>query len=112
MTKQHPDSGFTLIEVLLVIVILALLASVVVAAVDGITADAEETGCDAQRRVLTTAVEGFFALRAVEFIPATDTTDDRYENTLVAEGLIRQPSEHLNLTAAGDVVAPIGSPCA
>jgi prepilin-type N-terminal cleavage/methylation domain-containing protein len=113
MTQQHPDSGFTLIEVLLVIVILGLLASVVVASVGAITAEANETGCDADRRQLYTAVESFFAQRSVDQIPATEpmSDPDRYEKTLVAGEFMKGVSEMYDLTDAGVLTVPPGSPC-
>ena len=111
MTKQHPDSGFTLIEVLLVIVILGLLASVVVASVGGIKATAEETGCDAGRRVLYTAVESFFAQRSLDLIPAADTSPNRYELTLVDAQVLRGTSDLYDLDDRGELIVADGSPC-
>lgn len=55
------DEGFTLIELLIVIVILGILAAVVVFAVGGITQDAEENACDAEKRAVETAVEAYRA---------------------------------------------------
>lgn len=111
MTQQHPDSGFTLIEVLLVIVILGLLASVVVASVGGIKAEAEETGCDADRRVLYTAVETYFAQRAVNVIPAADASPDGYELTLVDAQFLRSTSDLYDLDELGELAVADGSPC-
>jgi prepilin-type N-terminal cleavage/methylation domain-containing protein len=111
MTKQHPDSGFTLIEVLLVIVILGLLASVVVASVGGIKGQAEASVCDADRRVLYTAVETFFAQRNLDAIPAADASPDRYELTLVDEQVLRSPSELFDLDDRGELTVADGSPC-
>jgi general secretion pathway protein G len=111
MTKQHPDSGFTLIEVLLVIVILGLLASVVVASVGGIRAGAEETGCDAERRVLYTAVETFFAQRSLDLIPAADASPNGYELTLVDAQVLRRTSDLYDLDDRGELTVADGSPC-
>jgi general secretion pathway protein G len=57
------DEGFTLIELLIVIVILGILAAVVVFAVGGITQDAEQNACQAEKRAVETAVEAFRADR-------------------------------------------------
>lgn len=111
MTKQRPDQGFTLIEVLLVIVILGLLASVVVASVGGIRAEAEESGCAAAERQMYTAVEAFFAQRSLDVIPAADASPDGYELTLVAERLLRRPSELFDLDDRGGLIVAAGSPC-
>jgi general secretion pathway protein G len=111
MTKQRPDQGLTLIEVLLVIVILGLLASVVVASVGGIRAEAEQSGCEAVEQQLYTAVDTFFAQRSLDVIPAADASPDGYELTLVAEQLLRRPSDEFDLTDRGVLVVAPGSPC-
>ena len=79
-TKQQQDGGFTLIEVLIVIVILGVLATVVVFAVGGATTDAEDSGCRSDAKVLVTAVEAYFAQHGSGPIPDADGTPDGYEN--------------------------------
>ncbi len=51
------DAGFTLVELLIVIVVLGLLATVTVFAVRGITDQGQESACAAELRVLVTAQE-------------------------------------------------------
>ena len=51
------DKGFTLVELLIVIVILGILATVTVFAVRGITERSQENACDVELRALDTAVE-------------------------------------------------------
>ncbi len=59
------DKGFTLVELLIVIVILGILATVTVFAVRGITDRARRTACKADEATLQTAVEaGLRAERA------------------------------------------------
>lgn len=55
------DEGFTLVELLIVIVILGILAAVVVFAVGGITDRGQENACKVGRRTLETAVEAYYA---------------------------------------------------
>lgn len=55
------DKGFTLVELLIVIVILGILATVTVFAVQGITDRGEESACDADRSTVESAAEAFFA---------------------------------------------------
>ena len=59
MKKQ--DKGFTLVELLIVIVILGILATVTVFAVRGITDTGQENACDVEQRTLDTAVEAYYA---------------------------------------------------
>ena len=61
MDHNKQDKGFTLVELLIVIVILGILAGVTVFAVRGITQDANENSCAAEQRTIETAMEAFFA---------------------------------------------------
>jgi prepilin-type N-terminal cleavage/methylation domain-containing protein len=69
--EPQNQNGFSLVELLIVIVILGLLATAVVFAVGGITADAEESGCDADAHILITATEAFFAQKGTNAIVPT-----------------------------------------
>ncbi len=55
------DKGFTLVELLIVIVILGILATVTVFAVRGITDQGKTSACDTDKVTLQTAVETFLA---------------------------------------------------
>ena len=55
------DKGFTLVELLIVIVILGILATVTVFAVRGITNNGKESACAADKKVLETAAESYQA---------------------------------------------------
>jgi prepilin-type N-terminal cleavage/methylation domain-containing protein len=58
--KNKQDKGFTLVELLIVIVILGILATVTVFAVGGITDRATENTCAVEFATVQTAVEAFF----------------------------------------------------
>jgi len=58
--KNKQDKGFTLVELLIVIVILGILATVTVFAVRGITARSQDNACDVEQRALATAVEAYY----------------------------------------------------
>lgn len=111
MSEQHPDQGFTLVEVLLVIMVLGLLSAIVVATMGGFRADAAEAGCAADRRVLDTSAEAYLAQLATKTIPATGATPDRYELTLVAERFLARVSALYDLDASGNVVVAVDSSC-
>jgi prepilin-type N-terminal cleavage/methylation domain-containing protein len=61
VTSKRKDKGFTLVELLIVIVILGILATVTVFAVRGITDQGQKSSCDTDKVTLQTAVETFFA---------------------------------------------------
>ena len=61
MVAQKKDRGFTLVELLIVIVILGILATVTVFAVRGITDKGQENSCKVERRAIETAFESYFA---------------------------------------------------
>jgi prepilin-type N-terminal cleavage/methylation domain-containing protein len=110
MSGTSNDDGFSLIELLLVIVILGILATVVVLAVGGITGDAEDSACLADRRTLQKAGEAYFAQTPAEMIPATGAVEP-YEQTLVDAGFLRNTSQYYDLDEFGQLVAVAGSPC-
>jgi prepilin-type N-terminal cleavage/methylation domain-containing protein len=59
--EQQKDKGFTLVELLIVIVILGILATVTVFAVRGITDQGKTSACDTDKVTVQTAVETFLA---------------------------------------------------
>lgn len=105
------DGGFTLIEMLIVIVVLGVLATVVVASVEGITDRGEDATCDGDLRTLSVAAESYFAQVGGSTIPATGADADRYERTLMLQGLVREPSELYDIDDAGQVVIAPSSRC-
>jgi prepilin-type N-terminal cleavage/methylation domain-containing protein len=58
--NNKQDKGFTLVELLIVIVILGILATVTVFAVRGITERSQENACDVELRALATATEAYY----------------------------------------------------
>jgi general secretion pathway protein G len=109
--KRHHEHGFTLIEVLLVVMVLGLLAAVVVFSARGSTTGAEHAACDADARQLATAAESFFAESSGTTIPGTGIGSDRYEATLAAQGFLRAASDYYDLGSDGSLVTATGSPC-
>ena len=68
--EQH-DKGFTLVELLIVIVILGILATVTVFAVRGITDQGKTSTCQADSKTLQTAYEAYVAQYGGTSVPIT-----------------------------------------
>lgn len=116
MTSQHrnhrkPDDGFTLIEIILVVLILGVLVSVVIFAVGGTRTEAMKSGCDADERVLGVAFEAYSAATGSSALTPTGTDNDRFEQTLVDSGLLVGTSEYFDLDANGDIIPEADSEC-
>jgi len=60
--SKGKNKGFTLVELLIVIVILGILAAVTVFAVRGITEEAETNACAVDKKNYETAIEAYFAV--------------------------------------------------
>ena len=91
------DKGFTLVELLIVIVILGILATVTVFAVRGITDQGKKSTCDSDKKTLEVAVEAYYAKWNV----------DPTEAQLVTAGFIK--SESPNYDVSGSSVVAQGT---
>ena len=103
-TSSKKDKGFTLVELLIVIVILGILATVTVFAVRGITDKGKTSACTADQNTLQTGLEAYYAQNGNAVIPT--------EAQLVTAGLIRTQSQYLtiNVTAVAAQGAVVGPP--
>jgi prepilin-type N-terminal cleavage/methylation domain-containing protein len=113
---QQKDKGFTLVELLIVIVILGILATVTVFAVRGITDQGQTSACQADAKTLETATEAYFAQEGGTAIPtdnevATTTIGATAEETLVASGFLRSVSNNWEVSTAGVLTATDPGPC-
>jgi len=91
--EKNQDKGFTLVELLIVIVILGILATVTVFAVRGITDQGQSNACDVEFRTLETAIESYYAQNQEDPAYATgeDTTGSPAPAVLVGEYLREAP---------------------
>lgn len=110
-TLVRTEDGFSLIELLVVVVTLGLLATIVIFAMAGFRDDAHESVCPAEYRNLNTAVESYFTQNNATVIPAADASPDGFELTLVDARLLSQVSDWYDLNATGAFVQVASSPC-
>ena len=110
MTTSHNEEGFSLIEILVVIIVLGVLASVTVFAVRGVADRGEDAACDSEARTLSIAADLYMAQEQVDALPATGSGENRFEQTLVDVGFLKSTSGTYDLAADGTVTAD-GEPC-
>jgi general secretion pathway protein G len=83
--KNLVQKGFTLVELLVVIVILGVLAAVVVFAVGGITNSSKSSACKIEVRTVNTATQAFFANGGSVAYPAGPLVSDLFTQLLAAK---------------------------
>lgn len=91
MDTERRDRGFSLVELLVVIVVLGILATVVVFAVRGIADRGEVSACDSDQRTVINAMEARLADRGAY----------ASEATLKSEGFLRDESSLHDVTLSG-----------
>jgi general secretion pathway protein G len=100
LAEARTDDGFTLVELLIVIVILAVLSGIVVFAVSGISDKSVTAACKTDLKQVESATEAFYANAAPHAYPANVAA-------LVSGGLLREApsSTDYAITTTGGVVS-------
>ena len=101
--ENKQDQGFTLVELLIVIVILGILATVTVFAVRGITDQGQTSACAADEQTLQVALEAYYAQEG------NAAGDAATEADLVTAGLLASESD--NYDVSGGAVVSAGADC-
>jgi len=101
--NQNQDKGFTLVELLIVIVILGILATVTVFAVRGITTDAQTNACNSEIKTVQTAAQAYFASNPA--ITSLGADADASMTTLVDAGLLAEASVTASVAPDGTVTS-------
>ena len=94
--QQRGQGGFTLIELLVVVAILAILAGVVIFAVNGLTDDAAVNACRVERDTIKTAAAAAEATSDPADVTADylDDSDGPKYFTIDANGITGTTAEH------------------
>jgi competence protein ComGC len=108
--NDQGDRGFTLVEIVVVVVTLAVLAVVVAFSVGGSSERDGSPACDSDATALTTAADVYMTQESVDVLPAIGTSANRYELFLIDVGFIEQVSILYDLQEDGTVIAS-GEPC-
>lgn len=103
--RDDADEGFTLVELLVVVVIMGVLATVSVLGVRGLTDRGQASACESDRRVVEVAVETWFADESLA------TSGTLTEAALVDAQLLRDESTLHDVQADGTVVAVENGAC-
>lgn len=94
LNKTRDSKGFTIVELLIVIVVIGILATLVVTTYSGIQARARDSKRQADVQALQTQIEGFYATNAY-YPTAADINDETWRETNLKsldEAALKDPS--------------------
>lgn len=107
--RRGAANGFTLVELLVVIVILGILAAVVVFAVAGIGDNAKENACKTEGRTVKTAYEAYYAQFQTYPTTLAQVSTAPSSPTATTAKLLEAPPTYWTITGSGVVQTAAGS---
>jgi len=106
---RRDEEGFTIIELVIVIVILGILAAVVVFAVSGINDRGQTAACKADVKAIDTAAESYYAQKGTAAATMTDLVNNGFlhkDSQIQSGGLTKVTASYTITFTPGTGVAP------
>lgn len=107
-SNEPTDDGFTMIEILIVIVVLGILAAVVIFAVGGITGKTAVASCQADGATIETAMAAFENQNPTVTVTTSNLTGTAFGGPYIQSWPSNLPHYKFTITSAGSLQVSTG----